>query len=59
MNKTQLISSIAERTGMSLTEAEKTLATAIDTIVTSLKKGEDVALVGFGKFGVKNAQRVK
>jgi DNA-binding protein HU-beta len=61
MNKTQLITSIAEKTGMSLTEAEKTLGTTIDTIVASLMKGEDVALMGFGRFGVKKraARKVK
>lgn len=61
MNKSELISSIAEKTGMSLSEAEKTLATTIDTIVSSLTRGEDVTLVGFGRFGVKKraARKVK
>lgn len=61
MNKMELISSIAEKTGLSVTEAEKTLRTAIDTIVASLQKGEDVTLIGFGRFGVKQraARKVK
>lgn len=61
MNKSELVSSIAEKTGMSLSEAEKTLATTINTIVASLTKGEDVTLVGFGRFGVKKraARKVK
>lgn len=61
MNKAELIASIADKTGMSLKEAEKTLKSTIDTIVTSLQKGEDVTLIGFGRFGLKKraARKVK
>jgi DNA-binding protein HU-beta len=61
MNKSQLISAIAESAGLSLTKAEKALGAALDSIVTTLTKGENVSLVGFGNFGVKqrSARKVK
>lgn len=61
MNKSQLISAIAESSGISLTKAEKALGAALDSIVNTLTKGENVSLVGFGNFGVKKraARKVK
>ena len=61
MNKSQLISAIAESAGLTLTQAEKALVTTIDSITTSLTNGNDVSLVGFGKFGVKkrSARKVR
>lgn len=53
MNKTQLVSTIAESAGLSLSKAEKALGAALDSIVDTLTKGESVSLVGFGSFGVK------
>ena len=53
MNKSQLVSAIAEKAELSITEAEKALAAALDSIVSSLTKGESVSLVGFGSFGVR------
>jgi DNA-binding protein HU-beta len=53
MNKSQLISSIAECAELTLTKAEKALAAAIDGIVESLAQGKEVSLIGFGRFGVK------
>ena len=54
MNKSQLISAIAESAGMTLSQAEVTLSTALEGIGSTLTKGDSVTLVGFGKFGVKN-----
>jgi DNA-binding protein HU-beta len=53
MNKSQLISAIAEKAELSLSKAEKVLVTAIDSIVSTLIQGGNVSLVGFGNFGVK------
>ena len=50
MNKTELIASIAAKTGMNKKEAEKALCAALDTIVETLKAGDRVQLVGFGTF---------
>lgn len=61
MNKTQLISTIAENAGISVTQAEKVLAAALDSIVDQLTQGGSVSLIGFGSFGVKkrSARKVR
>ena len=53
MNKTELIAAVAEKTGLKKTESEKAVAAAIEAITEALAKGDKVALVGFGTFGVK------
>ncbi|MBR0063799.1 MAG: HU family DNA-binding protein, partial [Oscillospiraceae bacterium] len=53
MNKTELVASIAEKTGLSKKDSEKALAAAVDTVAAALKAGDKVALVGFGTFEVK------
>lgn len=57
----QLISTIAENTGISQAKAEKALAAALDSIVAALTEGKSVSLVGFGSFGVKkrSARKVR
>ncbi len=53
MNKSQLVSAIAEQAEISLAKAEKALAAILDSISNTLTKGESVSLVGFGNFGVR------
>ncbi len=53
MNKSQLISAIADKAELSQMTAEKALMAALDSIIDTLMKGESVSLVGFGSFGVK------
>lgn len=53
MNKTELISATAEKTGMSKKDTEKALNAALDIITEKLSEGEKVQLVGFGAFDVK------
>ena len=50
MNKAQLIEAIAKVTNLTKVDAEMVLNTAFDTIKKSVKKGEDVTLIGFGTF---------
>ena len=52
MNKSDLIGRVAESAGLSRQDATKAVEAAIDSIVDTLKKGEDVRLVGFGTFQV-------
>lgn len=52
MNKTELISKIAYEEGISRGEAEKAVGSITGIITRSLKKGERVALTGFGTFWV-------
>lgn len=50
MNKAELIEKIATDTGLTKAQIEKTLDATMDTIKKSVKKGDEVKLVGFGTF---------
>ncbi len=50
MNKAELIERIATETKSSKAHAELVLDCAIDAIKKTVKKGDDVKLVGFGTF---------
>jgi len=52
MNKAQLIDAIAGEAKMTKAEAKKALDAFIKATSTALKKGDRVALVGFGTFSV-------
>ena len=53
MNKADLISAVAEKTGLSKKDSESAVAAVVDTITESLVQGEKVQLVGFGSFELK------
>ncbi len=53
MNKAELVSAVAEKTGMSKKDSEKAVNAAFDTITEALASGDKVQLVGFGAFEVK------
>ncbi len=58
MNKTELVAAMAEKAGLSKKDAEKALKAFTDTVAERLKKGDKIALVGFGTFEVsKRAAR--
>lgn len=52
MNKTELVTAIAEKTELSKKDSEKALKAFIDVVTEELAKGEKVQLVGFGTFEV-------
>lgn len=52
MNKTELISAIAEGAGLSKADAKKALDVTLSTIANAMKEGDKVALVGFGTFAI-------
>ncbi|MGD2035894.1 MAG: HU family DNA-binding protein [Bacteroidales bacterium] len=52
MNKAQLIDAIASSAGITKADAKKALDAFIDSTSGALKKGDRVALVGFGSFSV-------
>ena len=57
-NKSDLIEAIAKSADISKAAAGRALDATIESIKKSLKKGEDVSLVGFGTFYVgKRAAR--
>jgi DNA-binding protein HU-beta len=58
VNKTELINAIAKDSGLSRTDSARSLDSLITTVQKTLKKGDDVAITGFGKFSVtKRAAR--
>lgn len=50
MNKSELIDNAAEETGLSKTDVEKVLRAILGSIEDSVKRGEKVAISGFGTF---------
>lgn len=50
MNKSELIEHIAGETKMTKAQTERMLDITIDTIRKTVKKGDEVKLVGFGTF---------
>ena len=58
MNKAELVETIAKKTGSTKASVETTLDAFMESVTTSLTKGDPVALVGFGTFSVsKRAAR--
>lgn len=53
MNRKDLIDALAEKTGSTKVDADRNVAALIDIITSALKKGDRVALVGFGTFEVR------
>ncbi|MET1254702.1 nucleoid-associated protein HU-beta [Aliikangiella maris] len=54
MNKSELVDAIASGADISKASAGRALDAMIDSITETLRKGEQVALVGFGTFSVKD-----
>lgn len=52
MNKNDLVASVADKTGLTKSQAAEALDAVLDTIASALKKGDDVKLLGFGNFAV-------
>jgi DNA-binding protein HU-beta len=53
VNKTELVSSVAEKTELTKKDAEKAVNAIFASIEEALAKGDKVALVGFGTFEVR------
>jgi DNA-binding protein HU-beta len=54
VNKSELISAIADGSSLTKADAGRALDATIDAITTSLKDGEPVTLIGFGTFEVRD-----
>lgn len=52
MNKANLVSAMAEKTGLSKSDSEKALNAFIETTTECAKSGDKLVLVGFGTFSV-------
>jgi DNA-binding protein HU-beta len=54
MNKSDLITAIAEHANLTKADAGRALDGLLKTIETTLKAGDSVSLIGFGSFEVKD-----
>mgnify|MGYP001004899263 CR=1 FL=1 len=54
MNKTELISAVAEKTGLSKKDADNAVNIMLNTIVDTVAKDEKVQIVGFGTFELRS-----
>ena len=55
MNKNDLVSAVADSSGLTKADAGRAVDAVFDSIASALKSGGDVRIVGFGTFSV--AQR--
>lgn len=54
MNKAELITSMAEKSGLTKKDAEKALKSFMDSVEEAMEKDDKVQLVGFGTFEVRS-----
>lgn len=52
MNKNELVSAIAEKSGLTKVDSKSALDATIAAITEALAKGDKVSLIGFGTFAV-------
>jgi DNA-binding protein HU-beta len=52
MNKSELVSEVAEQTSLTRAQAASAVDAALGAITAALKRGDKVRLVGFGTFAV-------
>jgi DNA-binding protein HU-beta len=53
MNKSELIDAVSDEAGLSKADATRAFDAAISVITGALKKGDQVSVVGFGSFLVR------
>lgn len=53
MNKSQLVTKVAEKSGLTKKDVNKVVDSFMETVEETLLEGEKVVLVGFGTFEVK------
>jgi DNA-binding protein HU-beta len=53
MNKSELIEAVADSAGLSRGDAGKAVEAVFDSLTEALKRGEQVTVVGFGSFLVR------
>ena len=52
MNKAELVAEIAKNTGLTKVDSERATEAFLNAVAATLKKGDEVRLVGFGTFSV-------
>ena len=53
MNKTELITQVAQKSDLTKKDAEKAVKSVFEAISDSLQKGDKVQIIGFGTFEVR------
>lgn len=53
MNKSELIDAMAAKSGLSKADADRAYKAMVETISEELAKGEQISLIGFGTFLVR------
>ncbi len=56
MKKEEFVDAVAAKGGMEKAEASAAVEAVLDTITDTLKKGDEITLVGFGKFLVRRRE---
>jgi len=59
MNRQELVSKMAQMTGMSKANLNIALDSFIETVTKALKSGDDVRLVGFGTFATLSRKKME
>ena len=59
MNKTELVTSVAEKAGMTKKDAEKAINALFVSVEEALAKDDKVQIIGFGTFEVKAREERK
>jgi len=54
VNKAELIDAVAEGADISKADATRAVDTVVDQVTKALQKGDQVTLIGFGTFAVKD-----
>lgn len=54
MTKAELISEVAEKSGLTKKDADKAVSAVLETVTQALSNGEKVSIVGFGSFDVRS-----
>jgi len=52
VTKTELVSVVAEKSGLTKVDAERAVKAVVDTVTACLQNGQSLSLVGFGTFSV-------
>ena len=53
MNTTELVEAVAEANDLSKANAKEVVSSILAAIIDAAKRGEEVAIAGFGRFSVK------
>ncbi len=56
MTKVELVSKVADKSGLSKKDSEKAVSAVVAAITEALSEGEKVSLIGFGTFEVRERQ---